>query len=47
LDKTGSFDIQGLGSVFIEQIEGCFYNVIGLPLAKLGRILKEVKIDIF
>lgn len=47
LDKAGSFDIQGLGSVFIERIEGCFYNVVGLPLAKLGRILKEVKIDIF
>ncbi len=47
LDKAGSFDIQGLGSVFIERIEGCFYNVVGLPLAKLGRILREVKIDIF
>lgn len=47
LDKAGSFDIQGLGSVFIERIEGCFYNVVGLPLAKLGKILKKVKIDIF
>lgn len=46
LDKAGSFDIQGLGSVFIERIEGCFYNVLGLPLAKLGKILKEVGIEI-
>ena len=44
---AGSFDIQGLGGVFIERIEGCFYNVVGLPLAKLARMLKRVGIDIF
>lgn len=44
LDKAGSFDIQGLGSEFIERIEGCFNNVVGLPLAKLAKILKKVKI---
>jgi septum formation protein len=44
---AGSFDIQGLGSVFIDRIEGCFYNVVGLPLAKLAKLLKKVGIDIF
>jgi len=47
LDKAGSFDIQGLGAIFIDRIEGCYYNVVGLPLAKLARILKKTDIDIF
>jgi len=46
-DKAGSFDIQGSGSIFIDRIEGCFYNVVGLPLAKLARMLKEAGIDVF
>ncbi len=47
LDKAGSFDIQGLGSIFINRIEGCFNNVIGLPLAKLAKMLKKIDIDLF
>ncbi len=47
LDKAGSFDIQGLGSIFINRIEGCFNNVIGLPLAKLAKMLKRLDIDMF
>jgi len=47
LDKAGSFDIQGLGSIFINRIEGCFNNVIGLPLAKLAKMLKEINVDLF
>ncbi len=46
LDKAGSFDIQGFGSIFIDRIEGCFYNVVGLPIAKLARLLKKSGIDI-
>lgn len=47
LDKAGSFDIQGLGGIFIDRIEGCYYNVVGLPMAKLSRILKKTGIHIF
>jgi septum formation protein len=47
LDKAGSFDIQGMGGIFIDRIEGCFYNVVGLPLAKLARILRKTGIEVF
>lgn len=42
LDKAGGFDIQGRGAFFIRRIEGCFYNVVGLPLRRLYRMLKEI-----
>jgi Zn-dependent protease with chaperone function len=42
LDKAGSFDIQGRGAFFIRRIEGCFYNVVGLPLRRLYRMLKQI-----
>jgi len=47
LDKAGSFDIQGFGSVFIDRIEGCFYNVVGLPMARLAKILKKAGVYVF
>ncbi|MCX5715555.1 MAG: Maf family protein [Candidatus Omnitrophica bacterium] len=42
LDKAGSFDIQGRGAKFIKRIDGCFDNVVGLPITKLKKILKEI-----
>jgi MAF protein len=47
LDKAGSFDIQGKGAFFIRRIEGCFYNVVGLPLRKLYQMLKELEVKVF
>jgi len=44
VDKAGSFDIQGKGALFVRRIEGCFYNVVGLPLRKLYLILKRLGI---
>lgn len=45
LDKAGSFDIQGRGAFFIRHIDGCFYNVVGLPLRKLYRMLKKLGVN--
>ncbi|MBF0522708.1 MAG: septum formation protein Maf [Candidatus Omnitrophica bacterium] len=45
-DKAGGFDIEGYGSLFIRRIEGCYTNVIGLPIAKLSQILKQFRISI-
>jgi MAF protein len=47
LGMAGSFDIQGKGAFFIRRIDGCFYNVVGLPLRKLYRMFKKLDIKIF
>lgn len=41
LGKAGAYAIQGLGSVFIDKIDGDFFNVMGLPLSALTQGLKE------
>jgi len=46
LDKAGGFDIQGKGAFFIRRIEGCFYNVVGLPVRKLYRMLNKLNIKL-
>ena len=42
LDKAGAYGIQGKGGAFVEEIKGCYYNVVGLPLNELNNILKEI-----
>lgn len=46
MDKAGSFDIQGKGALFVRKINGCFYNVVGLPLRKLYTMLKKLDIKL-
>ncbi len=43
MDKAGAYGIQDdYGAVFVSKIEGCYYNVVGLPLAKLYSQLKRI-----
>jgi len=41
-DKAGSYAIQGRAGRYIPRIEGCYFNVVGLPLARLTRTLAEL-----
>ena len=43
LDKAGSYGIQEWFSVWIKKINGCYYNVMGLPVSKLYRYLVETE----
>lgn len=43
MDKAGAYGIQDdFGAVFVKRINGCYYNVVGLPLTKLYKAIREV-----
>jgi septum formation protein len=42
MDKAGAYAIQGLASKFVDRIEGCYFNVMGLPLALVYKHLKNL-----
>ncbi|RIX50541.1 septum formation protein Maf [Paenibacillus nanensis] len=44
-DKAGAYGIQGFGGALVEGIEGCFFNVVGLPLALLSDMLAQYGIE--
>jgi septum formation protein len=41
MDKAGAYAIQGVASRFIDRVEGCYFNVVGLPVATVCRLLRQ------
>lgn len=46
MDKAGAYGAQGLGSLFVEGIDGDFFNVMGLPLCRLGKMLGKLGVEL-
>jgi len=46
-DKAAGYMIQGSGSLIVNRIEGCYYNVMGMPIQALSRLLLEFGIDLW
>ena len=42
LDKAGAYGIQGRGAILVEKIDGCYNNVVGLPVSRVNELLNEM-----
>jgi len=47
MDKAGAYGIQGKAAVFVERIEGCYFNVVGLPLVRVAAMLQAEGLSIW
>jgi septum formation protein len=45
-DKAGAYAIQGLGARFVQRIDGCYFNVVGLPVPRLYQMIKRLDLEI-
>ena len=47
MDKAGAYGIQGFGALLVEKIEGCYFNVVGLPLVRVVEGLERFGVDVY
>lgn len=47
MDKAGAYGVQGRAALFVSSIQGDYFNVMGLPLCLLGRMLADCGVDLF
>jgi septum formation protein len=45
-DKAGAYGVQGYASLFIDRIEGCFFNIVGFPIAAFQKLCSESGISL-
>lgn len=46
-DKAGAYAIQGYASLFIDRIEGCYFNVVGFPIYAFAQLCRRLQLPIF
>ena len=47
MDKAGAYGIQGGAALFCERMSGDYYNVVGLPVCRLGQVLRQIAPELF
>ena len=47
LDRAGAYTVDGPGSLLVERYDGCYYNVLGLPLVRLHQLMGDAGYDLF
>ena len=45
-DMAGAYGIQGFASLFINRVEGCYFNIVGFPVSEFARLCRRAKIDL-
>ncbi|MCI0348392.1 MAG: Maf family protein [Acidobacteriales bacterium] len=45
-DKAGAYATQGLGARFVERIDGCHFNVVGLPVSRVYQMMKRLELEV-
>jgi len=46
-DKAGAYAIQGFASIFIDRIEGCYFNIVGFPIFTFATLARRLGIPFF